>query len=256
MRILSTALAILISLSAFGQTPAGPKFEVATVKLTDPNFGGILIQFPAGTLSLRGFTLKDIIGFAYDADSRQIFNLPKDLESARYDVVGKAEKQLTPASTDVKQMVQGLLADRFQLKFHRETREISIYVLTVAKGGHKLKARTEGDGGRPTSMLFNGANLPAFNTTIAMLAGGLQKLVLDRPIVDKTGLTGNFDFTLRWRPDGTQFGGRGGTLPAASDPDRVDIFTAIQEQLGLKLDATKGPGEVIVVDKAEKPSEN
>jgi uncharacterized protein (TIGR03435 family) len=153
-------------------------------------------------------------------------------------------------------MVQALLADRFQLKFHRETREIPVYVLTVAKSGHKMKVRTEGDGGAPGSMLFRGANLPGRNTSIAMLAGGLQKVVLDRPILDKTGLSGRFDFDLAWRPDATQFGGRGGTLPAAADPDRPDIFTALQEQLGLKLDATRGPGEVIVVDKVEKPSDN
>ena len=256
MRGISAGLALLVAFAAFGQAPATPKFEVATIKPTDPNFGGILIQFPAGTLALRGFTLKDIIGFAYDMDNRQILNIPKEIESQRYDVVGKAEKSLMPANTDVKPMVQSLLAERFQLKFHRETREIPVYVLTVVKGGHKMKPRTEGDGGPPTSMLFQGANLPARNTSIAMLAGGLQKLVLDRPIIDKTGLKGNFDFTLQWRPDGTQFGGRGGTLPAAADPDRVDIFTALQEQLGLKLDAVRGPGDVMVIDKVEKPSEN
>ena len=256
MRGISAGLALLVAFAAFGQAPAAPKFEVATIKPTDPNFGGILIQFPAGTLALRGFTLKDIIGFAYDMDNRQILNIPKEIESQRYDVVGKAEKPLMPANTDVKPMVQSLLAERFQLKFHRETREIPVYVLTVVKGGHKMKPRTEGDGGPPTSMLFQGANLPARNTSIAMLAGGLQKLVLDRPIIDKTGLRGNFEFTLQWRPDGTQFGGRGGTLPAAADPDRVDIFTALQEQLGLKLDAVRGPGDVMVIDKVEKPSEN
>jgi len=257
MRTLCSGLVLLLSFSAFAQTPKSSKsFEVATIKLTDPNFGGILIQYPGGTLSLRGFTLKDIIGFAYDMDNRQIFNIPKALESERYDVVGKADKPLNPSSNEAKEMLQTLLADRFQLKFHRETREIPIYVLTVAKGGHKMKPRTEGDGGAPTSLLFRGANLPGRNTSIAMLAGGLQKLVLDRPIIDKTGLTGNFDFDLAWRPDGTQFGGRGGTLPAASDSDRADIFTAMQEQLGLKLDATRGPGEVIVIDKVEKPSEN
>ena len=256
MRGISAGLALLVAFAAFGQAPATPKFEVATIKPTDPNFGGILIQFPAGTLALRGFTLKDIIGFAYDMDNRQILNIPKEIESQRYDVVGKAEKPLMPANTDVKPMVQSLLAERFQLKFHRETREIPVYVLTVVKSGHKMKPRTEGDGGPPTSMLFQGANLPARNTSIAMLAGGLQKLVLDRPIIDKTGLKGNFDFTLQWRPDGTQFGGRGGTLPAAADPDRVDIFTALQEQLGLKLDAVRGPGDVMVIDKVEKPSEN
>jgi len=254
-RALCIGLALLSAISVFGQAPAA-RFEVATVKLTDPNFGGILIQFPAGTLSLRGFTLKDLIGFAYDVDNRQVLNVPKALESERYDVVGKAERPLTPSSTETKQMVQALLTERFQLKIHREMREIPIYVMTVAKGGHKMKVRTAGDDGPPTSMLFRGANVPGRNTTMAMLAGGLQKLVLDRPVIDKTGLTGNYDFDLSWRPDGTQFGGRGGTLPAASDPDRPDIFTALQEQLGLKLEAQKGPGEVIVVDNADKPSDN
>src|SRR5262245_19528756 len=254
-RTICVALAILTSFSALAQAPTAPKaFEVATIKLTDPNFGGILIQFPGGTVSLRGFTVKDIIGFAYDLDNRQIFNVPKPLEAERYDVVGKADKPLTPASTETKQMLQALLAERFQLKFHRETREIPVYMLTVAKGGHKMKPRTEGDGGAPTSLLFRGANLPGRNASIAMLAGGLQKLVLDRPVIDKTGLTGNFDFDLAWRPDGTQFGGRGGTLPAAADPDRADIFTAMQEQLGLKLEATRGPGDVSGIDEVGKHS--
>jgi uncharacterized protein (TIGR03435 family) len=255
-RPLCAGFAVLFTISAFGQAPAVQKFEVATIKLTDPNFGGILIQFPGGTLSLRGFTLTDLIGFTYDVDNRQVSNVPKALDSERYDVVGKAEKPLTPASTETKQMVQALLTERFQLKIHRETKEIPIYVMTVAKGGPKMKVRTEGDGGAPTSLLFRGANVPGRNATMGMLAGGLQKLVLDRPVVDKTGLTGRYDFDLSWRPDGTQFGGRGGTLPAASDPDRPDIFTALQEQLGVKLDAQKGPGEVIVVDSAEKPSDN
>ena len=163
---------------------------------------------------------------------------------------------MSQASTDIKPMVQTLLADRFQLKVHRETREIPVYVLTVRKGGHKMKPRTEGDGGPPTSLFVRGANVPARNAPVSMFAGALQRLVLDRPVIDKTGITGNFDFDLAWRPDASQFGGRGGTLPAASDPDRPDLFTAIQEQLGLKLDADKGPGEVIVVDAVEKPSPN
>jgi uncharacterized protein (TIGR03435 family) len=260
LRSVCAGLAILISTVAFAQAPATAKsFEVATIKPTDPTFGGILIQFPAGNLSLRGFTLTDIVGFAYDMDNHQVLGIPKLLEGQKYDIVGKAATPLAPNTAGMdtaKVMLQALLSDRFQLKFHKETREIPIYVLTVAKGGHKMKPRTEGDGGAPTSMLFQGANIPARNTTVAMLAGGLQKLVLDRPIIDKTGLTGPFDFDLHWRPDGTQFGGRGSQLPAASDPDRADLFTAIQEQLGLKLDSQKGPADVIVVDTAVKPSEN
>jgi uncharacterized protein (TIGR03435 family) len=255
IRFAVAGLAMLMASAALAQKPdPRPAFDVATIKPTNPEFGGMLIQFPAGTLSLRGFTLKDIISFAYDVDVRQVIGVPKPLDSDKYDIVGKAEKPLSPASSDVKPMVQSLLAERFQLMIHRETRDVPVYMLTVRKGGHKMKVRSEGDGGPPTSLLFQGANLPARNVTIAMFVGGLQRLVLDRPVIDKTGLEGRFDFDLNWRPDAAQFGGPGGALPAASDPDRADIFTAIQEQLGLKLDAEKGPGTVIVVDKVEKPS--
>src|SRR5215471_14353454 len=120
-RTLCTGFALLFAISVLGQAPTAHKFEVATIKLTDPNFGGILIQLPGGTLSLRGFTLKDLIGFAYDVDNRQDVNVPKAFDSARYDVVGKAEIPLTPASTETKQMVQALVTERFQLKIHRET---------------------------------------------------------------------------------------------------------------------------------------
>jgi uncharacterized protein (TIGR03435 family) len=256
LRSLCGVLAFVMSASVSAQSPpAGQKaFEVATIKLTDPNFGGILIQFPGGNLSLRGFTLKDLVGFAYEIDSRQVVNIPKALESERYDVVGKPPGGGQPNMADARLMMQPLLAERFQLKFHREMREIPIYALTVAKGGPKMKPRQEGDGGPPTSLMFRGPNVPGRNASMQMLAGGLQRLVLDRPVIDKTGLKGTFDFDLKFRPDGTQLGGRPGQPPA--DPDLPDIFTAMQEQLGLKLEAQKGPGEVIVVDSVAKPSEN
>ena len=249
-RLLSTIFCIGIAYTVSAQS-----LEVATIKLTDPAFPGILVQFPGGTLSLRGFTVKDIISYAYNLDNRQVIGVPKPLESERYDVVGKAEKRLTPADQDeARRMLQALLSDRFQLQFHRETREMPVYVLTVAKGGPRMKPRTEGDGGAAPSMLFRGANVPGRNVPVSSLAEGLQKLVLDRPIIDKTGLTGNFDFDLSWQPDDAQFGGRGGLLP--KDPDKPDIFTAMQEQLGLKLNAQNGEASVVVVDKVEKPSEN
>jgi uncharacterized protein (TIGR03435 family) len=253
MRFACAVLAILIASSAFAQAPpATMAFEVATIKPTDPSFDSILIDVPGGTLSARGFTLKDLIGFAYDLDDRQILGIPKMLESERYDVVGKPEK--TASENEAKLMTQTLLADRFQLKFHRETREIPIYVLSVGKGGHKMKPRTEGDGGAPASMFFRGPNVPARNTSAAMLAMGLQKLVLDRPVVDKTGLTGTFDFDLTWQPGPVQLRDRTNGIGAI--PDKGDIFTAIQEQLGLKLDSQRGPAVIIVVDRAEKPSSN
>ena len=253
-RCVSVSLAILIAVAAFAQGPASPKaFEVATIKLTDPNFRGIGIGYPAGTLALRGFTLRDIIGFAYDMDNRQVLNIPKALESERYDVVGKADKPLGPATRgEAKLMLQSLLADRFQFRFHRETKEMSVYVLTIAKGGHKMKVRTEGDGGPPPSLRTQGPNAPGRNVPFAVLVETLQKLVVDRPIVDKTGLKGSFDFDLAWRP--ATIDGQTGVQPI--NEDRPDIFTALQEQLGLRLESQNGPTEVIAVDKAEKPSDN
>lgn len=261
LRFLTACLAIVVPISLLAQAPPASQpsksFEVATIKPTDPNFGGILVGFPGGTLSLRGFTLKDIIGLAYEVDNRQIFNVPKALESARYDVVGKAAAPVTMANANEwRPMVQALLTERFHLQMHKETREVPVYVMRVVKSGHKMKPRKDGDGGAPMSLLFQGANLPARNVSVGLLASGLQKVVIDRPVIDKTGLTGNFDFDLSWRPDAGQFNGRGGQLPAASDPDRADIFTALQEQLGLKLDSERGPGEVVIVDKVEAPSEN
>jgi len=242
LRLMMACLAILAPSTALAQAPKPAKtFEVATIKPTDPNFGGILVGFPGGTLSLRGFTIKDIVGLAYDVDNRQIFNVPKALESAKFDVVAKAAMPITPGNVDEwRPMVQALLAERFQLQFHKETREVPVYVMRTIKSGHKMKPRTEGDGGAPMSLLFQGANLPARNVSPALLAAGLQKVVVDRPVVDKTGLTGTFDFDLSWRPDAGQFGGRGGQLPAASDPDRADIFTALQEELLCASVATAG----------------
>jgi len=248
-------LAVALSAAAAAQQPAGSAgFEAATINPTDPAFGGIVVGFPGGVFSARGFTLRDLVALAYEVDNRQVVEIPKALESERYDIRGKLPEGVQPNPAGARKLLQSLLAERFQLKFHKETREMPVYVMTVAKGGSKLKARKEGDGGEPASMLFRGATVPGRNVSIQMLAEGLQKLVLDRPILDKTGITGNYDFDLTWRPEANQFGGRGGTLPP--DLDKPDIFTAMQEQLGLKLEPQKGPAEVLVVERAEKPSEN
>jgi uncharacterized protein (TIGR03435 family) len=151
-------------------------------------------------------------------------------------------------------MIQALLAERFRLKVHHDSKELPVYVLTVAKGGPKMKVRTEGDGGAEGSMLFRGALLPGRDTSVAVLLAGLQKIVLDRPVLDKTGLAAHYDFDLKWRPDPSQFRGNGDKVP--SDANDPDLFTALQEQLGLKLTAEKAPVDVVVIDSAEKPSEN
>lgn len=209
--------------------------------------------FRIGRFSAQGFTLKDLIAYAYDVDSRQIIGGPNWSQSERYDIVGKQGKA-GPLSPDLgKLMLRTLLSDRFQLKIHRDIREMPVYVMTVAAGGLKMKPRTEGDGGAPGGMPIEGARIPGRNTTIQFLAYGLQQL-LDRPVLDSTGVPGSFDFDLSWRPDPTQFRGRGDQVP--SNPDDPDLFTALKQQLGLRLEPQKAPAPIIIVDSAEKPTDN
>jgi uncharacterized protein (TIGR03435 family) len=159
-------------------------------------------------------------------------------------------------------MLRNLLVDRFQLKFHREQKEMSIYTLTVANGGSKVK-KSDGEpsGGRPALVyrLFpeRRALLPVRDATMAEFASVLQHGPVDRPVIDKTALPGRYDFDLDWAPNEDEFGGMMSAHPPLPD-DRAkpDLFAAIQQQLGLRLLATRGPVETIVIDKAERPSEN
>jgi len=227
--------------------------DAVTIKPADPTSLGGRIQMSSGSLSIQGFTLKALIGIAYDTDSRQVLRVPEVLESQKYDITAQMDRPLTrdTAGTDpIKIRLQTILVDRFRLKFHRESREIPVYVLSVANGGHKM-APPAGI----TSLSVQGANIVGRSATVQSFAQALQG-VIDRPIIDKTNLTGTYDFELHWRPDGTQFGGRGGAFPAASDANLAYLFTAMQEQLGLKLDPQNSATEVIVVDQAEKPASN
>jgi uncharacterized protein (TIGR03435 family) len=133
-----------------------------------------------------------------------------------------------------------------------------VYAIVVGKNGPKL-TKSEGDPNGLPGLFFRGLGvLPARNATMADFAGVMQGAVLDRPVVDQTGLSGRFDFTLTWTPDEFQFGGLGIRVPPPADNAAAppDLFTAMQEQLGLKLEATKAPAEVFVVDRVEKPSAN
>ena len=154
-------------------------------------------------------------------------------------------------------MLHKLLADRFQLKFHQEKKDLSVFAIVVGKGGPKL-TKSEGDPNGGASLFFTGLGvLPARNASIAEFAAAMQAAVVDRPVVDQTGLSGKWDFTLKWTPDESQFAGMGVRVPApADDAAPPDLYTAIQQQLGLKLESTKASTEVFVVERVEKPSEN
>jgi uncharacterized protein (TIGR03435 family) len=155
-------------------------------------------------------------------------------------------------------MVRTLLTDRFQLTFHRVPKVFSIYALTVAKSGAKLKPTAAAADAPHTvgpAVDYPGrVVLPGRNATMGDLTTLLQRAILDRPVVDRTGLAGRYDFDLEWAPDETQFGGA--LPPAPSDSPAAPLFTAMQEQLGLHLDPTRGPISTLVVDQIQRPSAN
>jgi uncharacterized protein (TIGR03435 family) len=250
----ATLFTALASGLGYAQPAATPAFEVATIKPTDLALGVKWIRMPPnGELTTRGTSLKDLIQFAYGLHPNLIGGTSGWMESERYDVIGKPEPGKTPREDELKAMLRTLLADRFKLTCHRAPKDTSVYVLVSAKSGLKMKERRPVDGAS-ASLSFQGARLPGRNVSISMLADALQAVVLDRPVVDGTGLKGNYDFDLVWTPGPDEFGGRGSAVP--SDASAPDIFTAIQEQLGLRLDSRKTPVESLIVDHAEKPSDN
>jgi uncharacterized protein (TIGR03435 family) len=236
---------------------AKPVFEVATIKLSKPGAPGKAFRMNGRQFTTLNTTFNDIITFAYGIHVRQVTGGPAWFETEKYDLLGTPDVEGQPNHDQLAGMVQKLLADRFQLKFHRDKKELSVYAIVVAKDGTKL-TKSQSDSTLP-SLFFRGlGNLPARNATMADLARLMQSAVLDKPVIDQTGLSGRYDFTLKWTPDEFQFAGLGVRPPAPTDSADAppDLFTAMQQQLGLKLEPTKAPAEVLVIDHVEKPSEN
>ena len=241
---------------------ASPSFEVATIKPSKPGDRFSLLVNPSGMLNTTGTSLADLLKFAYDLHPRQVSGGPAWLESEKFSVTGKPDTPGMPNGKQLKAMVQKLLADRFELKFHYEKKELPVYAIEVAKTGVKM-----------TKNESNPLNLPGFgggpraltvrNATITEFAQMIQAQILDQPAVDHTGLgAARWDFVLSWTPDpGHQFGGgpAGGAppAPAADNPDAPpDLFAAFQQQLGLRLQPTKAPVDVLVFDHVVHPSGN
>jgi uncharacterized protein (TIGR03435 family) len=237
---------------------ADPAFEVATIKPSKPDQQGKGFLVRGRTFSTINTNLSDLITFAYGLHARQIVGGPTWLETEKYDIEAQPDQPGQPNDKQLKLMVKKLLTERFKLTFHNEKKELSVYALTVGKSGPKL-TKSEGDPNGLPGLFFRGLGvLPATNATMGDFAGVMQTAVLDRPVVDLTGLTGRFNFTLTWTPDESQFGGLGIKVPPPTEKADAPpgLFTAIQEQLGLKLEPTKAPVDVLVIDHVEKPSDN
>jgi uncharacterized protein (TIGR03435 family) len=223
-------------------------FEVTSIKVhpepvtfsADPEVRGSRI---VGTAS----TLLDMITAAYQVKYEQVSGGPGWVGSIHYDFAAKAPGDAPPTEEQAKQMLQNMLAERFQLKIHRDKKDVPVYALVVGKNGPTMKPSTaDAPGNNFTRADEAGMHMEATHGTMEHLATQLSSTA-GRPVHDRTGLTGYFAFKLDW-------------LPANRTPEpnsnKVSIFTAVQEQLGLKLEPAKGQIDVLVIDRAEKPTEN
>jgi uncharacterized protein (TIGR03435 family) len=252
-----------------------PTFEVASVKPHDPaNPRTMMVADASGRFTAVGIPVVMLIRTTYNLQDDQVVGGPDWLRSARFDITAKAADGTSP--TALGPMLQALLADRFQLSSHRETRELPVYAA--------VRARTDGHPGPrlvANACVWDFTKPPAPSkpgeTRCGNISEGFGRMSLNampipvflqylapkvnRVIVDRTSLTGNFDIELQWTPDNLP--PRQPGAPAdqpirvngeAIDPNGPSLFTALQEQLGLKLDATRAPVEVLVVDRLEQPT--
>lgn len=239
---------VALALSAGAQQPA---FEVASVKPHKPdvageNRGRESIDTVPGVLTVRNASLSSCIKWAYLVRDHQISG-PAWLNEERYDISAKAA---APAHlNELRRMLRTLLAERFSLQLHREAKELPVYSLVTAKSGPKLH---KAEPGGITSMQGENGNFVFRGTSMEQFAEDLSGLTqVDRPVLDRTGISGVFDFSLKFGEDNLEM------KRALIEGDGPSIFTLIQEQLGLKLEARKDVVEVLVIDRAEKaPSEN
>jgi bla regulator protein blaR1 len=280
------ALASGVVLMAQGQTSPAPAFEVASVK---PNKSGEgFIRFgmqPGGRFTASNVPLRELIRFAYALQDFQILDAPGWIASDRFDVIAKAEGNIPPSQPGtvgpLQRMVQSLLAERFQLKARLDMREMPRYDMVLARSDGKLGPQLKPSttdcqalfaaarrGGAPPAPPGPGERLqcgfrigPGLMqmgaSPLSQLANALSPMV-QRVVIDRTGLPGNFDlemtFILDQLPKGPPTAGAPPLPPI--DPDGASIFTALQEQLGLKLEPTRGPVDVLVIDSVEHPTEN
>jgi uncharacterized protein (TIGR03435 family) len=284
LKLLPLAAALVATLHG-AQTPGGPSFEVASVKPNKSGDGRIMLGMqPGGRFTATNVSLRALIRQAYQLQDFQIVGAPDWINDERFDIVAKAEGDIAPVQPGtvgpMQMMLRNLLAERFKLVTHQESRELPIYALVLARSDGRLGsqlnaskvdcvARVAAGRGRgmpppgppppgqrlecglrigPGTMAMGGFPLQEFARTLSQF--------VQRVVVDKTGLTGPYDLDLTWTPDQRPQGVPPPGAPPLPpiDPDGPSIFTAIQEQLGLKLDAQRGPVDVQVVDSVDRPT--
>jgi uncharacterized protein (TIGR03435 family) len=240
---------------------AALSFDVATIKPSVPNRPGKGFGYRNGHFMTINTDMNDLIAFAYGLHTKQIINGPEWFGTDLFDIEGKPDAEGRPNQKQIQLMVQKLLVDRFKLTFHHDQRELSVYVIGVASGGPKMTKSSAAPNDLPGFGFRALGDLNVHNMTMKDFATWMQNGVMDKPVMDQTGLTDRYDFQLKWTPDESQFAAFrsvGAVVPPPTDDPKAPpaLYTAIQEQLGLKMGPAKAPDEVIVIDHVEKPSAN
>lgn len=236
---------------------ADPAFEVATIKPSDTSAPhGTFLKTDGRHLIAYNFPVAWLISYAYGVHKSQIAGGPKSVLDAHFDIDGVPDIEGHPNMNQTKIMLRKLLQSRFKLEFHRDQREMSAYAIVVAKSGPELRTTTRKPGDSTVFSISPHVALKVRNASMADFAHGMQEAFLDKPVVDQTGLKGRYDFDLKWTPDEPGAGG-GGPPQSPADPNPPPgLYTAIQEQIGLKIESTKAPVEVLVIDHLEMPTAN
>lgn len=246
-------LVLVVSAAAFGQRP--PEIEVASIKPSDPNNRGfgIIRPMPGNqTYYAKNMTLRTMMTVAYTVTDRQIAGGPDWVGAELWDMNAKANRACT--TDELHDLLAKLLEERFRLKLKREKRDLPVWELVVEKGGHKMPVHDASDIDRgPMGPGPNGRGMAGKNIPMKYFAFVLSRL-LDRNVVDKTGLDGYFDVTLDFVRE--QQGVRVDGTPPPPPQDGPTIFEALQKQLGLRLVSARGPVDFLVIDHVERPSEN
>src|SRR5579871_866734 len=268
MKFLLAQVALLAFCDVHAQTPVAPlRFEVASVKPSDPTAQGMYLRPQPNGLRIEGATLKNLIAIAYDVREFIVSGGPGWVGSDRFDIDARVESapsgkpgqtdqaKLPTSSQKMRECLKTLLAERFELAIHSVTKEETVYALVLARNGPRLsEAKPESKALiRGRKGLITGQAVP-----IQMLALNLANS-MDRTVLDRTGLTGKYDFKLEWNPEA----GQGSSAAQAdsgttADPDTrgPSLFAAVQEQLGLRLETQKAPVETLLVDHVARPSVN
>jgi uncharacterized protein (TIGR03435 family) len=237
---------------------ADPSFTTAIIKPSKPDDPSRGFTVLSGHLAAANIKLIDLISMAYEIHPKCVVGAPAWIDTDKLDITAQFNEKGEPNESQLRSMVRKLLAERFKLSFHRDKRELLVYALNKAGSGPK-PAKSAADPNQLPKLTFEDlGKLKVSNGTMQEFVNVMQFGVLDRPVLDQTGITGRWDFTLNWTPDDSQFRGMGARIPppahAANAPP--DLYTAIEQQVGLKLEAARAMANVMVIDHVERPLEN